>query len=419
MPTIYSEGYSAIWEMWVKRTATPTGVPGSHLNEGNVFKNVVFNNKLFKRKAVDTNPQEDKVYAVEVSNLTKIYQRRSIAVNSISLEIPQGAIFGLVGPNGAGKSTTLRLILGLHHPTAGEIKVFGESISMYSGHLRRRIGYLPQSNHYPRGMTPINYLALVGKLRGMPRKDYQSRLSSLLHAVDLLGSASTRIGNLSSGMTTRMAIAASMINEPDLLLWDEPTVGLDPTGRKYALDLIQELKSQGKTMIISTHVLPDADHVCDYIGVLNQGKLVFCGSVMEMKQFVRENVVDLGLAGDIKVFQESLSADDQVLHWQRLSPDVLRVNFSSDQGFSQQLNRLLELVCRSPVELLSIRSGGEIEDAFLKRLEADRMKGFNRAFDSRPSTRSRGMWSTMTKPTQVLPEERVNGAPAEAEEQKV
>ena len=80
-----------------------------------------------------------------------------------------------------------------------------------------------------------------------------------------------------------------MINEPDLLLWDEPTAGLDPTGRKYALDLIQGLKSQGKTMIISTHVLPDADHVCDYIGVLNQGKLVFCGSVMEMKQFVREN----------------------------------------------------------------------------------------------------------------------------------
>ena len=175
-------------------------------------------------------------------------------------------------------------------------------MSMYTGHLRRRIGYLAQGNHYPQGMTPINYLALVGKLRGMPRKDYQSRLSSLLHAVDLLGSASTRIGNLSAGMTTRMAIAASMINSPDLLLWDEPTVGLDPTGRKYALDLIQELKSQGKTMIISTHVLPDADHVCDYIGVLNQGKLVFCGSVMEMKQFVRENVVDLGMTGDINPY---------------------------------------------------------------------------------------------------------------------
>ena len=389
MPTIYSEGYSAIWEMWVKK------------------------------KPVETNTHEDKVYAVEATNLTKIYQRRWIAVNSISLEIPQGAIFGLVGPNGAGKSTTLRLILGLHHPTAGEVKVFGERMSLYTGHLRRRIGYLPQGDQFPQGMTPINYLALVGKLRGMPRKDYQSRLSSLLHAVDLLGAASTRIGNLSAGMTTRMAIAASMINEPDLLLWDEPTVGLDPTGRKYALDLIQELKSQGKTMIISTHVLPDADHVCDYIGVLNQGKLVFCGSVMEMKQFVRENVVDLGLAGDIKQFEESLSADSHVLKWERMSPDVIRVNFSNDQGFSGQLNRLLEMVCQAPVELLSIRSGGEIEDAFLKRLEADRLKGFNRAFDSRPPTPSQRVWPTMTTSTHVLPEERVNGTPEVAEEQKV
>ena len=169
----------------------------------------MFKNIVFKRKPVETNAQEGKVYAVEASNLTKIYQRRSIAVNSVNLQIPQGSIFGLVGPNGAGKSTTLRLILGLHHPTAGEVKVFGEPMSLYTGHLRRRIGYLSQGDHYPRGMTPLTYLALVGKLRGMPRKDYQSRLSSLLHAVDLLGSASTRIGNLSAGMTTRMAIAAS------------------------------------------------------------------------------------------------------------------------------------------------------------------------------------------------------------------
>ena len=268
---------------------------------------------MFKRKSVETNGQQGEVYAVETSNLTKIFQRRWIAANSISFKIPQGSIFGLVGPNGAGKSTTLRLILGLSHPTTGEVKVFGERMSLHTGHLRRRIGYLPQGDHYPRDMTPINYLELVGKLRGMPRKECHRRVSSLLHAVDLLSAASTRIGNLSAGMTTRMAIAASMVNEPDLLLWDEPTAGLDPTGRKYALDLIQEMKSQGKTMIISTHLLPDADNVCDYIGVLNQGKLVFFGTVREMKQIVRENVVDLGLAGDMKQFQESLSADSQVL----------------------------------------------------------------------------------------------------------
>jgi len=374
---------------------------------------------VFKRKSVETNGQQGEVYAVETSNLTKIFQRRWIAANSISFKIPQGSIFGLVGPNGAGKSTTLSLILGLLHPTAGGVKVFGEPMSMYSGHLRRRIGYLPQGDHYPRDMTPMSYLELVGKLRGMARKECQRRVSSLLHAVDLLGAASTRIRNLSAGMTTRMAIAASLVNEPDLLLWDEPTAGLDPTGRKYALDLIRELKIQGKTMIVSTHLLPDADHVCDYIGVLNQGKLVFFGSVREMKQFVLENVVDLELAGDMKQFQESLSADSQVLRWEQLSPDVIRVNFSTDQGFSHQLNRLMELVCHSAVELLSIRSGGELEDAFLKRLEADRLKGFNRVFDGQPSPQSQEMQSMMTKPALVLPEERVNGAPEVAEEQKV
>jgi len=379
-----------------------------------VFKNIVVNKSLFTKKQAETYAKDEKVYAVETTNLTKIYQRRWIAVNSVGLKIPQGSIFGLVGPNGAGKSTTMRLILGLHHPTAGGVKVFGEPMNLSTGHLRRRIGYLAQGDHYPRSMTPINYLALVGKLRGMPRKDYQSRLSALLHAVDLLGSASTRIGNLSAGMTTRMAIAASMINEPDLLMWDEPTAGLDPTGRKYALDLIQELKSQGKTMIISTHVLPDADHVCDYIGVLNQGKLVFCGSVMEMKQFVRENVVDLGLSGDIQKFQDALSADDQIVQWERMSPDVIRVNFSGEYEFSKQLSRLLDMVGRMPVELQSIRSGGEIEDAFLKRLEADRLKGFNRVFDGATSNQSTGIW-----PSALPTELRVNGTAEVAEEQKV
>ena len=220
-------------------------------------------------------------------------------------------------------------------------------------------------------------------------------------------------------MTTRMAIAASMVNEPDLLLWDEPTAGVDPTGRKYALDLIQELKNQGKTMIVSTHLLPDADNVCDYIGVLNQGKVVFSGSVMDMKQFVRENLVDLGLSGDIKKFQEALSADNQILRWEHLSPEVIRVNFSDGNGFSEQLNRIMEMIGRSQVELLSIRSGGEIEDAFLKRLEADRAKGFSRVFEGQLPSRNQQSQSVMTKPAYSIPEDRVNGSHVVVEEQKV
>ena len=356
---------------------------------------------------------------IQVRKLHKNFGK-VVAVNNVSFRFSGGETIGLLGGNGAGKSTTLRLILGLLHPTAGEVKVFGETMSLSTGHLRRRIGYLPQGEHYPKNLTPINYLELAGRLRGMPRKECHRRISSLLHAVDLLGAASTRIGNLSAGMTTRMAIAASMVNEPDLLLWDEPTAGLDPTGRKYALDLIQELKSQGKTMIVSTHLLPDADNVCDYIGVLNQGKVVFSGSVMDMKQFVRENLVDLGLSGDIKKFQEALSADNQILRWEHLSPEVIRVNFSDGNGFSEQLNRIMEMIGRSQVELLSIRSGGEIEDAFLKRLEADRAKGFSRVFEGQLPSRNQQSQSVMTKPAYSMPEDRVNGSHVVVvEEQKV
>jgi len=133
-----------------------------------------------------------------------------------------------------------------------------------------------------------------------------------------------------------------------------------------------------------------------------------------MKQFVRENVVDLGLSGDIQKFQDALSADDQIVQWERMSPDVIRVNFSGEYEFSKQLSRLLDMVGRMPVELQSIRSGGEIEDAFLKRLEADRLKGFNRVFDGATSNQSTGIW-----PSALPTELRVNGTAEVAEEQKV
>jgi len=322
------------------------------------------------------------VYAVETMNLTKIYENRQIATNGINISVPQGSIFGLVGPNGAGKSTTLRLLLGLQKPTAGSVRIFGEPMNLASGELRRRIGFLPQGDHFPPDMTPITYLEFVGKLLGVPKALRKARLSALLHAVDLLGAASTRISNLSTGMTTRMAIAASLLNDPDLLLWDEPTIGLDPTGRKYAINLLQELKNQGKTMVLSTHILPDADQVCDYIGVLNQGKLVYNGSVLEMKRFIRENAMDLALDGDVAQFEEALSASGYALRWEWLNREVLRVTFEDEHGFMETLSILLEIIARIPVQLVSVRSAGEIEDAFLKQLEEDRTRGFRRAFDA-------------------------------------
>ena len=321
--------------------------------------------------------------AVELHDLTKIYNQRLIAVNGVNFTIPQGSVFGLIGSNGAGKTTTIRLILGLHRPTAGSVTVFGKPMSIWAGNLRRRIGFLSQTNNFPPDMTPIGYLDLIGKLFGVPNDERQARFSALLHAVDLISASSQRMANLSTGMMTRVGIAASLINDPDLVLWDEPTIGLDPTGRKYTLDLAKSLRAEGKTILLSTHILPDADQICDYLGVLNLGKVVFSGSVSEMKRLVQRNVVDLALFGDVDNLLYTISAENQGIQCERVSADVVRVSFQDGRDFSVDLTRMLEVVSRQGVEILSIRSAGEIEDAFLKRLEDDRNRGFSRAFENR------------------------------------
>src|SRR5437879_7381349 len=179
---------------------------------------------------------------VETYKLTKIYQNRNIAINDVSLTIEPGHVLGLLGPNGAGKTTLLRLILGLHRPTAGTVKVFGRRMTPNAADLRRRIGYIPTNPQFPKGMTPITYLDYMARLFGLPADVRKPRLASLIRAVDLLAVSGQSIAGFSNGMTARLAVATSLINEPDLLIWDEPTHGLDPEARRSMLELIQELR---------------------------------------------------------------------------------------------------------------------------------------------------------------------------------
>src|SRR4029077_4112301 len=152
---------------------------------------------------------------VETFKLTKIYQNRQIALNDVTLRIEPGSILGLLGSNGAGKTTLLRLIIGLHHPTAGWAKVFGKTMTPNSADLRRRIGYIPTNPRFPRGMTPITYLDYMARLFGLPADLRKPRLASLIRAVDLMPHSGSPIDGFSNGMTARLAVATSLINEPE------------------------------------------------------------------------------------------------------------------------------------------------------------------------------------------------------------
>src|SRR5206468_1025077 len=213
--------------------------------------------------------------------LTKIYQNRQIALNDVTLRLEPGCVLGLLGPNGAGKTTLLRLILGLHRPTAGWVKVFGKTMTPNAADLRRRIGYIPTNPQFPRGMTPITYLDYIARLFGLPADVRKPRLASLIRAVDLLPVSGEKIAGFSSGMTSRLAVAASLINEPDLLIWDEPTHGLDIEARRSMLELIKRLAHE-KTLIICSHNLSDVDEVCNHAAVLSQGQLIFQGSLQDL-----------------------------------------------------------------------------------------------------------------------------------------
>ena len=223
------------------------------------------------------------------------------------MRLEPGCVLGLLGANGAGKTTLLRLLIGLHRPTAGWAKVFGKTMTPNSADLRRRIGYIPTNPQFPRGMTPITYLDYMARLFGLPADVRKPRLASLIRAVDLLGASGHAIDGFSNGMTARLAVAASLINEPDLLIWDEPTHGLDPEARRSMLDLIKTLARE-KTLIVSSHNLSDIDEVCNHAAVLSHGQLIYCGSLQDLKGRMRRNHFELDLEGEQKAVAKATAA---------------------------------------------------------------------------------------------------------------
>ena len=319
---------------------------------------------------------------VETFKLTKIYNNRHIALNDVTLRLEPGCVLGLLGSNGAGKTTLLRLIIGLHRPTAGWVKVFGKVMSPNSADLRRRVGYIPTNPRFPRGMTPITYLDYMARLFGLPADVRKPRLASLIRAVDLMPHSGARIDGFSNGMTARLAVATSLINDPDLLIWDEPTHGLDPEARRSMLELIKTL-STDKTLIVSSHNLGDIDEVCNHAAVLSHGQLIYCDSLQELKGRMRRNHYELDLEGEQKAITKAVTAIRAMSEFKgvQIRQRRLELYLQDEAVTATALAAVLTLLTDHKINLVSIRCvGQQTEQAFLDLVEKEESRGFARIY---------------------------------------
>jgi ABC-2 type transport system ATP-binding protein len=219
---------------------------------------------------------------VETHNLTKIYRdfwgrQKKVALRALNLSIERGEIFGLLGPNGSGKTTTIKLLLGLLFPSSGEALVFGEPAA--SVQKNARIGYLPEESYLYRFLNAEETLDFYGRLFDMPAAQRRRKAQELIEMVGLKDDRKRILKEYSKGMRQRIGLAQALINDPELVILDEPTSGLDPLGTRWMKDLILDLRTRGKTILMCSHRLDDVQDVCDRIAILYEGELQELGKV--------------------------------------------------------------------------------------------------------------------------------------------
>jgi ABC-2 type transport system ATP-binding protein len=277
--------------------------------------------------------------AISIQNLTKVFpipfrREKVVAVNDLSLVVEPGQVYGLLGPNGSGKSTTMKVVLGLVTPTSGSTEIFGcDSTRVES---REQVGFLPENPYFYKFLTGVETLEFYGKLCGLRGAKLRERAKELLSLVRLESAADRRIGGYSKGMLQRIGLAQALIQEPRLLVLDEPTAGVDPAGSREIRDLILDFKARGITVLLCSHLLEQVQEICDRVGILHEGRLIREGrlddliSIENQTELILENATPELLA-EVRAKAESAGAKvvDQRKPQQNLERYFLNVTGSS------------------------------------------------------------------------------------------
>ncbi|MFO1445872.1 ABC transporter ATP-binding protein [Bacillus sp. Bva_UNVM-123] len=293
---------------------------------------------------------------IEIINLTKRYGNFT-ALDSLNLQIEKGTVFGFVGQNGAGKSTTFSILATLLAPTSGTAYVNGFNIQKEPKMVRRQLGYMPDFFGVYDQLKASEYLHFYGASYGIPVKEREKLIPQLLELVNLSHKQDSYVDLLSRGMKQRLCLARSLIHDPDVLILDEPASGLDPRARVEMREILKELKMMGKTILISSHILPELAEMCDVIGIIDQGKLVAEGSVADIQTQLRgEKLIIVKLVDD---FAKAVAFFED-------EPNVSKLQLREEENYLQFTYKgtdqeQTELLKKAIMKNLAITSFSEVE----------------------------------------------------------
>ncbi len=298
---------------------------------------------------------------IRTEGLTKVFRvgfwgRKVAALSYLNLQVNEKEIFGFLGPNGAGKTTTLKLLMGLIYPTSGRAWLLGRELN--NAVVKKDIGFLPEAPYFYDYLTAYEFLRFYGGLFEIEKNLLKSRIERLLEMVGLSDNRRLPLGKFSKGMLQRIGIAQALINDPRLVILDEPMSGLDPVGRREIRDIILKLRSDGKTVFFSSHILSDAEMLCDRVGILNRGKLINVGRLDEIldARLKYIEVIAEGIGAEVasKIDKGVMTAGERI---------IMRL------GNEQQVDEVIELIRRKAGRIISVIPHREsLEDYFIKEV---------------------------------------------------